>query len=412
MNNQTLHNKQIAIIGGGPGGLTLARLLQIRGVQVKVYERDVNRQVRVQGATLDLHKESGLAALLEAGLMDAFLANYRPGAEKIRIVDNHGVIWHDEHTPKKVEKLGGQYARPEIDRGPLRNLLLDSLQPDSVVWDARFKSMQKKNDGWEITFENETTAYADIVIGADGASSKIRPYVTPVKPYFVGITALEGNVYQAAQAAPKINALLKDGKIFAFANGKTFIVSAKGDGSLAFYAGFKSEESWAKQSGIDFSDHKQVQAWFKKEFPEWGEIWHELFEIEQVVFTPRPQFCIPLDQKWEPQPNLTLIGDAAHLMPPYAGEGVNMAMLDALELCKSLTNPQFPDTKTAIGNYEKRMFKRFGQIGRMTLYNTEWMHRPKGLDDMLAMFSGNIFKQAMFMVRAWVNTTLLSGHFR
>ena len=83
----TLQNKHVAIIGGGPGGLTLARLLQLKDADVKVYERDANKDVRVQGATLDLHEESGLAALQKAGLMDAFKANYRPGAEKMRVVE-------------------------------------------------------------------------------------------------------------------------------------------------------------------------------------------------------------------------------------------------------------------------------------------------------------------------------------
>ncbi|MES1250133.1 MAG: FAD-dependent monooxygenase, partial [Chitinophaga rupis] len=76
----TVKDKKIAIVGGGPGGLTLARLLQRKGVEVKVYERDLNKDARMQGATLDLHEESGLAALQEAGLMEAFRANYRPGA--------------------------------------------------------------------------------------------------------------------------------------------------------------------------------------------------------------------------------------------------------------------------------------------------------------------------------------------
>ena len=99
---------KIAIVGGGPGGLTLARLLQLKGAEVKVYERDVNREVRVQGATLDLHEESGLAALEKCGLMDAFKAHYRPGAEMMRIVDQNAKIFYDEHANQKVESFGGQ----------------------------------------------------------------------------------------------------------------------------------------------------------------------------------------------------------------------------------------------------------------------------------------------------------------
>ncbi len=77
-----LKNRQIAIVGGGPGGLTLARLLQLKGANVKVYERDFNKNARVQGSPLDMHKESGLAALRNANLLDELKKNIRHGADK------------------------------------------------------------------------------------------------------------------------------------------------------------------------------------------------------------------------------------------------------------------------------------------------------------------------------------------
>lgn len=117
-------------------------LLQRRGATVTVYERDRSRAVRVQGATLDLHHESGLVALRQAGLLDAFRAYYRPGAEKLRLLDQHATIVFDEHAEPQTGTFGNPHFRPEIDRGPLRDLLLDSLQPGTVVWDSRFVSMK------------------------------------------------------------------------------------------------------------------------------------------------------------------------------------------------------------------------------------------------------------------------------
>jgi 2-polyprenyl-6-methoxyphenol hydroxylase-like FAD-dependent oxidoreductase len=379
---KNIQNKTIAIIGGGPGGLTLARLLQLRGANVKVYERDVNKDVRVQGATLDLHEESGLAALTRAGLMNAFKANYRPGADKMRIVDKHATILMDENVNEQNEM-----GRPEIDRGPLRKILLDSLQPDTVVWDSQFLSMQKADHGWKIACKNGTSAIADIVIAADGANSKIRPYITPIRPFFAGMTALEGAVYNSAVAAPKIHELLSGGKIFAFGDSKTLIVSSKGDGSLAYYAGFKTDEYWYRDSGIDFTDRQQVTAWFKEAFTGWDPVWLEIFENASTDFIPRPQYCMPLDQDWEALPNLTMLGDAAHLMPPYAGEGVNMAMLDALELSNCLTSDEFPDVLSAIAHYEKEMRRRAAETAQMTLEQTDSLHSINGLENMLAMFT-------------------------
>jgi 2-polyprenyl-6-methoxyphenol hydroxylase-like FAD-dependent oxidoreductase len=368
-----LKDKQVAIIGGGPGGLTLARILQMNGAEVKVYEREVNKEARVQGATLDLHEESGLKALSEAGLMDAFRANYRPGADKVRLMNKHAEILIDEHITGKEE------SRPEIDRGPLRKILLDSLEPNTVVWDSQFTSLSKHKDGWKIEFKNSPAVYADIVIGADGANSKVRPYITDIKPFFAGLTAIEGAVYNSAEASPNMHKLVQGGKIFAMGDDQTLIISSKGDGSLAFYVGFKTNEDWLEKNRIDFSNKEQVNAWFKKEFKGWDASWQELFENADPHFIPRPQYCMPLDQAWNALPNLTMLGDAAHLMPPYAGEGVNMAMLDALELGKCLLNTGFADTQSAIAAYETQMRARASEVAKDSIASMEALHAPDAL---------------------------------
>jgi 2-polyprenyl-6-methoxyphenol hydroxylase-like FAD-dependent oxidoreductase len=401
-----IQKKKIAIVGGGPGGLTLARLLQLKGADVKVYERDVNKAVRVQGGALDLHTESGLAALAKAGLMSAFVAHYRPGAEKIRVVDHQGKIYVDQHTKESTAQFGDKDHRPEIDRGPLRDILLDSLQPGTVVWDSHIVSIEPRGETWKLVFQNGNSVTADLVIGADGANSKIRPFVTDVQPFWTGITMLEGSIHDAEQTAPVIHQLLKGGKIFAFGNEKTLIVSSKGDGSFGFATGCKTDEYWFRDSGIDLTNNKAVLAWFKKAFSDWAPVWHELFASEKTIFIPRPQYCMPLDQKWEAASNITLIGDAAHWMPPYAGEGVNMAMLDALELSEALTEGAFADTRAAIACYEKRMFKRFAKAGRGTLFNTDWMHAPRALDYMTGMFGSNLLKKGLFMGKMFVEVTL------
>ncbi|MVN74813.1 NAD(P)-binding protein [Hymenobacter sp. HMF4947] len=383
-----IQDKKIAIIGGGPGGLTLARLLQLRGATVKVYERDRDRDVRVQGATLDLHHESGLAALRQAGLLDEFKKHYRPGAEHLRLVDQHATLVLDEHAEAQTATFGDPHFRPEIDRGPLRDLLLDSLQPGTVVWDSHFASMKPAGPGWEITFQNGTATTADIVVGADGANSKIRPFVTPVTPFYIGITVVEGALPDAAQHAPRICALLQGGKIFALGDEKTLIVSAKGDGGLAFYTGCKTPELWARDSGIDFKNAAQVQTWFRQEFVGWASLWDELFAADHAYFVPRPQYCFPPTQAWASQPNLTLLGDAAHLMPPYAGEGVNMAMLDALELSNCLADSQFSNAQAAIAAYEQSMRQRAATVAQETLAQTAALHSPGGLAHLVELFSG------------------------
>jgi len=381
-----LQNKKIAIVGGGPGGLTLARLLQLKGAIVKVYERDFNQNARVQGTTLDLHKESGLKALYQADLLDAFKRNYRPGADKMTIVNENAEVFFSDHEGKAEEDFGSEHFRPEIDRGPLRNMLLASLQPDTVVWDSQFLSMEKQGDGWQLHFKNTISAYADVVIGADGANSKVRPYITDIKPFYSGISGLLGSVYNPETTSPEINELLKGGKIMAFGGGRTFTVASKGDGSLAFYLSCKVDESRLKN--IDFADKTQVLSWFKNDFAEWSNLWQELIKNADTPFVPIPIYCMPLTQTWEALPNLTMLGDAAHLMPPFAGEGVNMAMLDALELSECLCNEDFSDLETAIAFYETQMRKRAAAAAKESLENGDKMHSMDALQTMLAFFEG------------------------
>lgn len=386
MKDMILKNKQIAIIGAGPGGLTLARLLQLKGATVKVYERDFNAASRVQGSPLDMHEESGWAALRTANLVDEFRQNVRQGADKKIIVNEQAEIIFSDHQNNPNEGLDHEPARPEIDRGALRKIFLESLAPETMVWDSHFISMEKQNEGWLLHFKNGLSAYADLVVAADGANSKIRPYVTNIKAVYSGVTMVEINVENAAKATPHIYTLLNGGKIMAYGNGRNILGGQKGIGGLGFYASFKPDENWAVNSGLDFSDKTQLRAWFKQEYSSWSSIWYELFENAVMPVIPRPIYCMPLDQNWESLPNLTLLGDAAHVMPPFAGEGANTSMFDALELSECLTSDQYSTMQQAITAYEINMRKRAAKAAKQSLENGERMHSEGALEKMIAVF--------------------------
>lgn len=382
-----INNKKIAIIGGGPSGLTLARLLQLKNANVKVYERDLNKNARVQGSPLDMHTESGMAALIKANLLEEFRSNFMPGADKTLILNDQAEVFFSDHETNLHEDFDNEDFRPEIDRGVLRKILLESLEPETVIWDSQFISMEPQNEGWLLHFKNGLSTYADLVIASDGANSKIRPYITDSKPFYSGITMLEGNIENSKTAVPTIDKLIDGGKIMAFGNKKNILMGQKGNGSLGFYASFQADENWATNSKLDFSDNKQVLDWFKKEYPEWNNIWYELFENVTSPFIPRPIYCAPLDQTWETKTNVTMIGDAAHVMPPFAGEGANMAMLDALELSECLTDNQFETLHEAISFYEINMQKRASKAAEESLENGKKMHSENSLETMLAFFT-------------------------
>jgi len=396
-----LENKQVAIVGGGMGGLILARLLQLQNINVKVYERDLNAEVRVQGSPLDLHEDSGLIAMENANLLEEFYKNIRPNASKARIVNQNFELKFDEHTiTKNSSKEISNHnqdslqdiskPRPEIDRSELRAVLLHSLLPETMFWDSQFLSMEKENNGWRLFFNNGKSAYADLVIGADGANSKIRSYISTQKPIYSGITMIEGTIYNAKENAPNLFEFSKGGKVLALGNEQTIMYGTKGDGSLMFLLSSKIPESWIAENDLDFKDNQKIFDWFKDVYSDWSSEWHEFFTSEELHFILRPQYYFPQNQSWEVQESVTIIGDAAHRMPPFAGKGANLAMLDAFELSESLTNNQFSDLKTAISYFEKRMLERAAEALENTLKNGEQLHAENALDKLLSIFSKTI----------------------
>ena len=370
-------SKKIAIVGGGPGGLTLARLLQMQGADVHLYERDTDRHARVNGSALDLHTDSGLAALEAAGLMDAFWANHRPELDRLRLMNNQGEILYDHRRSRTL--------RPEIERTPLRNLLLDSLQPGTVQWNRKFEGAREHPDGIHLEFAGAETVVADLAIGADGANSRLRPLVTPERPSYSGVTLVEGVVPDAASAVPEVCALLGGSAIMGLGAQQTFGMATKTDGSILFYAGLKAPGDDARESLERANTAEERAAWFQACFPEWAPMWAKLFTSAES-FAWRPLFTYPLHHRWDVKANVTLIGDAAHVIPPYAGEGVNMAMLDALVLSRELA--QQPDTRAAIGAYQNEMFSRMESIAEETVSNTEMFYAPDAPTQIVALFKG------------------------
>jgi 2-polyprenyl-6-methoxyphenol hydroxylase-like FAD-dependent oxidoreductase len=385
MQDTTQHNskipidgKKIAIVGGGPGGLTLARLLQQGSAQVMVFERDQSRTARVQGSALDLHEGSGLAALEAAGLMEEFWAKHRPDLDRLRLTDARGTVLYDH-----VRRMSGAGKRPEIERGPLRDLLLDSLDRGTVHWDCKLESAEMQDERVLLRFAGGKTALADIAIGSDGANSRLRELVTPIRPEYVGVSLVEALIPAAKEITPALWSLLAGAALIALGSERTIGMGTKPDGSVLVYAGLKTYDDSARQRLERASSAEQRVAWFRANFQGWSELWEPLFR-EAVSMIWRPLLTCPSHQHWDPMPNVTLIGDAAHVMPPYAGEGVNMAMLDALVLSRLLLNEK--SSHSAIANYETEMFARMRHMTEDTMGNTEMFYATDAADGVVSLF--------------------------
>jgi 2-polyprenyl-6-methoxyphenol hydroxylase-like FAD-dependent oxidoreductase len=342
---------RIAVIGAGPGGLTCARVLQHHGVDVVVYDRETGPDARDQGGTLDLHADTGQIALREAGLLAEFRRLSRPEGQAKRSLNRRGEVVM-EHPAEP-----GEDAAPEIDRGQLRRLLVDALEPGTVEWGRELTGAVPLGGGrHRLDFADGSGAEADLVIGADGAWSRVRPLVSPATPTYTGICFVEAHYDDVDTRHPAVAELVGDGHMFAIADRRGLIAQRNSGGHVRTYIGLTAEPDWARTAGIDPADTASVRAELLERFADWEDRLLTLIRQNDGPYVSRPLYTLPVPHTWEHTPGVTLLGDAAHLMTPFGGFGANLAMLDGAELALAVARCATVDE--AITAYERVMLPR------------------------------------------------------
>jgi 2-polyprenyl-6-methoxyphenol hydroxylase-like FAD-dependent oxidoreductase len=235
MPTTTTSHPTIAIIGAGPGGLLLSRLLHLASIPFTLYESEPPRHSRPQGGSLDIHAESGQLALSEAQLIDEFRKIARAEGEDLRIADKTGHLHWEEID-------SGDHGRPEIDRIQLRDILLDSISANTVMWGCKVRSITRlegENGKHEVhietTSEGFRTEIFDLVVGADGAWSKVRPLLTDIKPQYSSISCLDMHIHSVDTEFPHIAKLVGQGSYIAVSDSKGLMAQRNGDGSIRTY---------------------------------------------------------------------------------------------------------------------------------------------------------------------------------
>ena len=341
-------NTPVTIIGAGLGGLTLARVLHAHGIAATVYEAEASPNARAQGGMLDIHQHNGQLALKDAGLFDKFLEIIHPGGQQGRALDKDGKVLLDQPDD-------GTGGRPEVPRGELRRILLESLPPDTVRWGHKLRVAAPLGGGrYELTFADGSAVTTDLLVGADGAWSKVRPLLSDAKPVYAGMTYIETYLYDSDVRHQASAAAVGGGMLFAMAPGKGIMAHREPKGVLHAYAGLKRPEDWI--AGIDFSDPAAAVACVAKEFDGWAPELTALITEGETAPVPRPIYTLPLEHRWNRVAGVTLLGDAAHLTAP-SGEGANLAMYDGAELAKAIAaNPG--NVEAALLAYETALFPR------------------------------------------------------
>lgn len=381
------------MVGSGPAGLAFARVLHRHGHPVTILERDPSRHARPPGGTLDLHEGLGQLALEKAGVLAEFQSLSRPEGQAMRILDTDGTVLRD------WQPRPGDQANPEIDRGQLRDLLLGPLD---VQWGRTVTEVVPEHrDGVLVHFADGRQETYDLVVGADGAWSKVRPAVSSVTPQYTGVTLVETSLDDVDTRHPDLARLVGDGSVGVYGVNRAIVAQRNSGGHVKVYAQFRVELDWRpnpnpnptptpvptpdpkpdQQTGLNQhaernpADVEAVRSSLLALFDGWATPVIDLLR-HGTAFVHRPLYTHPVSNTWAHVSGVTLLGDAAHLMAPL-GAGANLAMLEGAELAESVTAAASPgELDEAVRAFEEQMWERAGTWANITTAGLERLVSP------------------------------------
>ncbi|KAF1998410.1 FAD/NAD(P)-binding domain-containing protein [Amniculicola lignicola CBS 123094] len=368
---------KVAILGAGPGGCMLARLLNQHSIPCTIFESEASIDYRSQGGSLDLRSTTGLATIKAAGLWTEFQKQARYDGESLLITDKKLTTWMRRRA-YKGRKVNNLQEAPEIDRAVLRRILMESLPQGIVRWNHHLTHITTPADSSPVLhFRNGAIESGyDLIVGADGAFSKVRSVLSDVKPFHSGYGGYWLTLPSVPTTSPALDKLVNKGNVFAYSdhinlNGQQ--LGHNNDLSISLVS--PRAEDWTKTSGFDPTDLESAKKDMLQLLDGWDPLLLDLVKHAQGPVMARNLYMLPVGFTFPHKRGITLLGDAAHLMTPFAGIGVNSAFYDAMLLSDAIvssindttTNPDKLDKH--VQEYETKMLAH-GKAGQALTWNS------------------------------------------
>jgi len=355
---------QIAVIGAGLGGLTVAGFLQRAGFAATIYEQAPTFSRIGAGIILS---PNAMKVLRRLGAEDELARTGIKAQCYVSRAWNTGATIYEIHFDEASEqRFGGPYVN--IHRGDLHDVLAQVVAPKTIAFDHQLVDLKRSNGRYLLRFGNGASAEADIVIGADGIRSKVREFLLgDGPPRFIGAVA---------HRAVFPSAWLRDFKI---------PDCTKWWGpdrhSLAYFVTGKRDELYvigvvpAREWEGEAVSLPSCRAALTAEFADFHPDLRRVLSVADNI-TLWPIFDRARDDRWSGD-RVVLMGDACHPMRPFMAAGGAMAIEDGAILSRCLA--EFDDPTEAFACYTATRIPRVAEVQRISIENS-WMGGPTDTD--------------------------------